>query len=114
MTYRTLCHAVGHQVLPTHPVIPHPPVDYHQFFRPILYFQLSPAQGDSRLIPHHPFFTARAYLGKRRIFLGVISILSMHLRLHTLFTYHQKVYTGRFYLRLSSATICEEYALCEV
>ena len=28
--------------------------------------------------------------------------------------YHQKVYTGRFYLRLSSATICEESALREV
>ena len=28
--------------------------------------------------------------------------------------YRQKVHTGRFYLRLSSATICEESALCEV
>ena len=26
---------------------------------------------------------------------------------------HPKVYTGRFYLRLSSATICEESALCD-
>ena len=54
------------------------------------------------------------YLGKQRISLGVIDILSRHLCLHTQFAYHQKVYTGRFYLRLSSAMICEESALREV
>ena len=29
-------------------IIPHPSVDYRQVFRPILYFQLSPSQSDSR------------------------------------------------------------------
>ena len=29
-------------------IIPHPSVDYHQVFRPILYFQPSPSQSDSR------------------------------------------------------------------
>ena len=29
-------------------IIPHPSVDYHQVFRPILYFQPSPWQSDSR------------------------------------------------------------------
>ena len=32
-------------------VISHSPVDYHQAFRPILYFQPSPLQSDSRLYP---------------------------------------------------------------
>ena len=54
------------------------------------------------------------YLGKQRISLVVVDILSMHLCLHTWFAYNQKVYTGRFYIWLSSATICEESALCEV
>ena len=78
VTYGTPCHARGHQVLPTHPVIPHSPVDYHRVFTPILYSQPSPAQSDSRLTPQLFFF-----LGKQRIFPGVTSILSMYLRLHT-------------------------------
>ena len=60
VTYGMLCHAIGHQVLPTHPVIPHPPVDYRLVFTPILYFQPSPAQCDSRLIPTTLFFTVSA------------------------------------------------------
>ena len=32
-------------------VIPHSSVDYRQVFRPILYFQPSPSQSDSRLYP---------------------------------------------------------------
>ena len=120
-------------------VIPHSSVDYHQVFRLILYFQPSPLQSDSQLYTLNPFesigiqffnshmwLTGRhatpevtlphptLYLGKRRISPGVIGILSMYLHLHTYFTYHQKVYTGKFYLRLSSATICEESALREV
>ena len=34
-------------------IIPHPSVDYRQVFRPILYFQPSPSQSDSR---HFHFF----------------------------------------------------------
>ena len=61
MTYGTLCHAIGHQVLPNPPVIPQSLVDYHQVFKPILYFQPSPAQSDSRLHPTPPpFFTVGA------------------------------------------------------
>ena len=61
VTYRTLCHAIGYQVLPNHPVIPHPPVDYCRVFTPILYFQPSPAQGDSRLTPTSLFFYRERY-----------------------------------------------------
>ena len=58
VTYGTLCHAIGHQVLPTPAsVIPHPSVNYRQVFRPILYFQPSPSQSDSRLYPIHPTLT---------------------------------------------------------
>ena len=91
---------VCHQVLPTHPVIPHPPVDHGQVFRPILYFHPSPVQSYSRLAPATLFYLERygferafsalrrfftlhsLYQGKQRIFLGVIGILSMYLRLH--------------------------------
>ena len=43
---------------PPNPVIPHSPVDYHQVFKPILYFQPSPVQSDSQLCPPllNPFF----------------------------------------------------------
>ena len=78
VTYGMPCHTRGHQVLPNHTVIPHSPVDYRRVFTPILYFQPSPAQSDSRLTPP-PFF----YLGRRSISLRVISILSMYLHLHT-------------------------------
>ena len=48
-------------MLPTHSVIPHPPVDYRQVFRPILYFQPSPAQRRViRDLPPPPFFTVSA------------------------------------------------------
>ena len=59
VTYRTLCHAIGHQVLPTpaFDVILHPSVSYRQVFRPILSFQPSPSQSDSRLYPIHPMLT---------------------------------------------------------
>ena len=77
VTYGTLCHVIGHQVLSTSAsVIPHPSVNYCQVFRPILYFQPSPSQSDSRLYPN-------PYLGKQRISLGVIGILSMCLCSHT-------------------------------
>ena len=59
-------------------------------------------------------FFEHSYLRKRRISLMVIGILSMCLRSHTYFTYHQKFYTGRFYLRLSAATICEESSPREI
>ena len=54
VTYRTLCHAIGHQVLPTpaFSIIPHPSVSYRQVFRPILYIQPSTLQSDSRLYPN--------------------------------------------------------------
>ena len=87
VTYRTLCHAVGHQVLPipAFSVIPHPSMGYRQVFRPILNFQPSSWQSDSWLYPNllpqpcsilaatHP----HPYLGKERIFLGVTIILSL-------------------------------------
>ena len=70
VTYGILCHAIGHQVLPTPQVlpipqvlptpasvIPHPSVNYCQVFRPILYFQPSQSQSDSRLYPIHPTLT---------------------------------------------------------
>ena len=60
VTYGMLCHAIGHQVLPIHPAISHPPVDYHRVFTPILYFQPSPVQNDSRLTPTTLFFTVSA------------------------------------------------------
>ena len=50
VTYRMSCHARGHSrsslmvFFPPNPVIPHSPMDYRQVFRPILYFQPSPAQ----------------------------------------------------------------------
>ena len=47
------------------------------------------------------------FLERRRIFPGVISILSMYLRLHTWFAYHQEIYVGRFYLSFTIARICE-------
>ena len=86
---RSLKHS--HQVLSTpasHPsfppqlptpafnVIPHPSVSYHQVFKPILCFQPSSSQGDSRLCPN-------PYLGKQRICLGVAIILSICLCSHT-------------------------------
>ena len=40
-------------------VIPHSSVDYRQVFRPILYFQPSPSQSDSRLYPT-PYLNAQA------------------------------------------------------
>ena len=82
-------------------VIPYSSVDYRQVFRSILYFQPCPSQSDSRLYPTQPFlpwvlhiwesvfysqafFTLHSlYLGKQRISLGVIGILSMYLCLHT-------------------------------
>ena len=78
VTYGTLCHTIGYQVFPNpaYNVIPHPSVSYRQVFRPILYFQSNSSQGNSRLYPN-------PYLGKWRISLEVISILSMYLRLHT-------------------------------
>ena len=36
-------------------IIPHPSVDYHQVFRPILYFQLSPSQSDLQHFHFQPF-----------------------------------------------------------
>ena len=36
-------------------IIPHPSVDYRQVFRPILYFQPSPSQSDSRHFHFQPF-----------------------------------------------------------
>ena len=36
-------------------IIPHPSLDYHQVFRPILYFQPSPSQSDSRHFHFQPF-----------------------------------------------------------
>ena len=53
VTYRTLCHTIGHQVLhtPAFNVIPHPSVRYCQAFRPILYFQSSSSRSDLQLCP---------------------------------------------------------------
>ena len=68
VTYGTLCSATGHQVLPTHHVILHPPVNHCQVFRFILYFQTSPVQGDSRPWLTHPFFTMSA-TDLRKLFL---------------------------------------------
>ena len=49
VTYGTLCHAIGHHVLPTPAnVIPHPSMNYRQVFKPIYYFQPSPFQSDLR------------------------------------------------------------------
>ena len=70
---------------------------------------VTPCHARGHLLSH-----SHSCLGKQRISLGVIGILSMHLCLRTQFAYHQKVYIGRFYLRLSSATICEKCALREV
>ena len=64
VTYRTLCHAIGHQALPTpaFSVIPHPSVSYRQVFRPILYFQPSSSQSDSWLYPNpQPYFQPRSH-----------------------------------------------------
>ena len=36
-------------------IIPHPSVDYHQAFRPILYFQPSPSKSDSQHFHFQPF-----------------------------------------------------------
>ena len=36
-------------------IIPHPSVDYHRVFTPILYFQPSPSQNDSRYFHFQPF-----------------------------------------------------------
>ena len=51
VTYGTLCHTTGHQVLPTpaFSVTPHPSTSYRQVFRPTLYFQPSSMQSDSQL-----------------------------------------------------------------
>ena len=93
LTYGTPCHARGHShthtkcfplqlPTPAFNVIPHPSVSYRQVFRPILYFQPSLSQGDSRLCPN-------PYLGKQRISLGVTIILSICLCQHTQFDYNQ-------------------------
>ena len=47
-------------------VIPQPPVSYRHDFRPILHFQPSSSQSDSRLCPTHPFY--REYYGFERAF----------------------------------------------
>ena len=36
-------------------IIPHPSMDYHRGFTPILYFQPSPSQNDSRYFHFQPF-----------------------------------------------------------
>ena len=61
---------------PAFNVIPLTSVSYRQVFRPILYFQPSSSQSDSRLCPN-------PYLGKQRISLGVTVILSICLCPHT-------------------------------
>ena len=81
VTYPSLCSTwwlTGHYAtpevttcFPPNPVIPHSSVDYHQVFKPILYFQSGPSQSDLRLYP------TPLYLGKQRISLGVTIILSM-------------------------------------
>ena len=56
-------------------IIPHPSVDYHRVFKPILYFQPSPWQGDSRhfhlnlseifsghFFTHRQFFTLHSFI----------------------------------------------------
>ena len=55
---------------PAFNVIPHPSMNYRQVFKPILYLQSSSLQSDSRLCPN-------PYLGKQKISLGVVIILSM-------------------------------------
>ena len=54
VTYGTLCHAIGHQMLPTpaFSIILHPSASYCQVFRPILYFQPSSSWSDLQLYPN--------------------------------------------------------------
>ena len=118
--YGTSCHARGRQLslltlfFPPTLVIPHSSVDYRQFFKPILYFQSSPVQSDSRLYPiplfyrecygfERAFFYSQAFftlhslfLGKQRIFLGVTIILSMYLCLNTQLDCNQFTIIFRF------------------
>ena len=73
-------------------VIPHPSMSYRQVFRPILYFQPSSLQSDSRLCPTHPSMWLKGhhatpeatytYLRARRISIGVRSILDICLHSH--------------------------------
>ena len=63
-------------------IIPHPSVDYRQVFRPILYFQPSPSQSDSRHFLFQPF---------RYLFIASATVLSGHF-----------LPTGVFYLTLLS------------
>ena len=82
VTYGTLCHTIGHQVLPTPvSVIPHRLL-CHVAGTPLWLLRLEGLHLDYFWLPL-PFFTFNPYLGKRRISLGVIGILSMYLRLHT-------------------------------
>ena len=61
-------------------IMPHPSVDYRQVFRPILYFQPSPSQSDSRHFLFQPF---------RYLFIASATVLSGHF-----------LPTGVFYLML--------------
>ena len=108
-------HSFHSHSFPTQPfnIIPHSPVDYRQVFKPILLFQPSPSQSDSRLYPT-PLFTVSAtdlrelfysqafftlhslYLGKRTISLGVTIILSMCLCPHTYLDCKQFTIISRF------------------
>ena len=74
---------------PVFNVIPHPSVSYCQVFKPILYFQPSSLQSDSRHCPN-------PYLGKQRISLAVVIIPSICLCPHTYFDCNQFAITSRF------------------
>ena len=75
VTYGTLCHAIGHQVLPTtaFKVIPHSSWAIARFLDPS-HFILS-----AQLVAEWFATLPQPYLGKQRIFLGVAIILSMYL-----------------------------------
>ena len=63
-------------------IIPHPSVDYREVFTPILYFQPSPSQSDSRYFHFQPFrylLTASAtVLSGRFLPTGVFYLTLLH------------------------------------
>ena len=102
VTYGTLCHARGHQVLPN-PLDAYESFFFHCLMSPAFHPGFSDLWGSPPALSSTPtlggfflFFNSltcgtlcharghsHSYLGKRRISPGVISILSMYLRLHT-------------------------------
>ena len=81
-------------------IIPHPSVDYRQVFRPILYFQPSPSQSDSR---HFHFFNYSIIFLLRVLGFWVgIFYPQAFFTLHSFLTFWHNLLLSRFHWKLAA------------